>query len=99
MKIMRTILALISLTGFCLGAVWAEYRLVLHFGIVFSVATSASVLVWLLCSLLAAPEGCEEADGFHVQVRSKQMRHARHARPWQLTRVLKMDAARFLSSP
>ena len=92
MKIMRTIIALISLTGFCLGAVWAEYRLVLHFGILFSVATSALVVVWLLCALLNAPEGGEEADGFRLQVRSNQMRRAAgHARRWQLTRVQSLN--------
>jgi len=96
---MKAIIALISLKVFCLAAVWTEYRLVLHFGIVFSIATSAPIVVWLLCVILSAPEGSEDADGFHVPVRGKQMRRARHARPSHLTRVLKVDAARLLSSP
>ena len=97
---MKLMIAFISLVVFCASAVWVEYKLVLHFGILFSLFASMSVSVGLLGALLRAPEGYEDAHGFHVRARRRrQMSRARHARLLHLTRAMKMDMARLLSSP
>ncbi len=57
--------AFILLPVFCVSAVWAEYNLMMRFGVRFSVA-SVSALFLLLSALLRAPEGYEDQNGFHI---------------------------------
>ena len=57
--------AFILLAVFWMSAVWAEYNLMMRFGIRFSVA-SVSALFVLLSALLRAPEGYEDENGFHI---------------------------------
>jgi hypothetical protein len=96
---MKLIIAFISLIVFCASAVWVEYKLILYFGILFSLFASMSVSVGLLGALLRVPEGYEDAHGFHVRVRRGKMNRPSHARLAQLTRALKMDMARLFSNP
>ena len=58
-------IAFVLLTVFCVSAVWAEYNLMMRFGITFSVATVSGLSV-LLIALLRAPEGYEDETGFHI---------------------------------
>jgi len=71
MKITKLMIALICLVVFCVSAAWAEYKLLLYFGIVFSLFANTSVSVALLGVLLRAPEGYEDTDGFHVRARPR----------------------------
>jgi membrane protein implicated in regulation of membrane protease activity len=57
--------AFVLLTVFSVSAVWAEYTLMMRFGITFSVATVSGLSV-LLIALLRAPEGYEDETGFHI---------------------------------
>jgi len=65
MKKGKLMTAFILLPVFCVSAVWAEYNLMMRFGIRFSVA-SVSALFVLLSALLRAPEGYEDQNGFHI---------------------------------
>lgn len=56
-------IAFILLTVFSVSAVWAEYNLMMRFGITFSVATVSGLSV-LLIALLRAPEGSKTRLGF-----------------------------------
>ena len=96
---MKLIIAFISLIVFCASAVWVEYKLVLYFGILFTLFASTSVSIGLFGGLLRAPEAYEDAHGFHVRARRGKMNRPRHARLAQLTRALKMDLARLFSNP
>ena len=58
-------IAFFLLTVFSVSAVWAEYNLMMRFGITFSVATVSGLSV-LLIALLRAPEGYEDETGFHI---------------------------------
>jgi hypothetical protein len=99
MKTTKLMIALISLVVFGASAAWTEYKLVMHSGIAFSLFASVAVLVALLGTLLRAPEGYEDAHGFHVRARGRQTERARHAQLVQLTRALKIDIARLFSNP
>ncbi len=50
---MKQKIAFISLVVFCASAVWVEYKLVLQFGILFSLFASTSVSVGLFLALRA----------------------------------------------
>jgi hypothetical protein len=78
MKKAKEVIALIFLVGLCLSAAFAVCSLAMRFGILFSVFAGVSGLFLLLGALIRAPEGCENADGFHVRGRRKQAAHARH---------------------
>jgi hypothetical protein len=99
MKTTKLMIALISLVVFGASAAWTEYKLVVHSGIASSLFASVAVLVALRGAMLRAPEGYEDARGFHVRARGSQTERARYARLSQLTRALKMDMARLFSSP
>jgi hypothetical protein len=98
MKTTKLMIALISLGVSGASAAWVEYKLVAHFGIAFSLFASVAVLVPLLGAMLRAPEGYEDAHGFHVRARGSHTKRARSARLWQLTRALKMDMARLFTN-
>jgi hypothetical protein len=98
MKTTKLMIALISLFVFGASAAWTEYKLVMHSGIDFSLFASVAVLVALLGTLLRAPEGYEDAHGFHVRARGRQTERARYARLSQLARALQMDIARLFAS-
>jgi len=66
MKKGKLMTAFILLAVFWMSAVWAEYNLMMRFGIRFSLAASASALFVLLSALLRAPEGYEDENGFHI---------------------------------
>jgi len=53
MKTIKQMIAFISLVVFCASAVWVEYKLVLQFGILFSLFASTSVSVGLFLALRA----------------------------------------------
>ena len=97
MKTTKLLIVLISSVVFAASAAWTEYRLVLHFGIAFSLFAGVAVLVALRGALRRAPEGYEDDDGFHVSARRKQTERARDARLSQLTHASKMDMARLFS--
>jgi hypothetical protein len=88
--------ALSSLVVSGASAAWTEYKLVVHSGIAFSLFAGVAVLVPLLGAMLRAPEGYEDAHGFHVRARRSQTERARYGRLSQLTRTLKTDIARLL---
>ncbi len=98
MKTTKLMIALISLVVFGASAAWTEYKLVVHSGIAFTLVASVTVLVPLLGAMLRAPEGYEDAHGFHVRARGSQTERARYARLSQLTRALKMDMARLFTN-
>ena len=78
MKKAKLVIAVIFLIVLCASAAWAEYKLVMRFGIVFSVFASVSGLFVVLGALLRAPEGYEGENGFHIRARRKQASRLRH---------------------
>ena len=64
---MKKIMGLICLVLFCVGAAWVEYEMMLHFGSAVIFVFAASALAALAGALVCAPEGYEQADGFHVR--------------------------------
>lgn len=64
---MKKIIRLVWLALFCVGAVWVEYEMALHFGSGLILFLIASLLAALSGALFCAPEGYERADGFHVR--------------------------------
>jgi hypothetical protein len=93
MKIMKVIMGSICLAVFCTSAAWVEYQLVKSLGGVISLFALASMSAAIVVALLRAPEGCENADGFHARWRNygpDGVRHARRKRP------AKTEMARFL---
>jgi hypothetical protein len=78
MKKAKRVIAVIFLIVLCASAAWAEYKLVMRFGIVFSVFASVSGLFVVLGALLRAPEGYEGENGFHIRTRRKQASCPRH---------------------
>ena len=72
MKKAKLVIAVIFLAVLCASAAWAEYKLVMRFGIVFSVFASVSGLFVVLGALLRAPEGYEGENGFHIRARRKR---------------------------
>jgi len=98
MKTTKLMIALISLVVFGASAAWAEYKLVVHFGIAFTLFASVAVLVPLLGAMLRAPEGYKDAHGFHVRARGSQTEPARYDRLSRLTLALRMDMARLFTN-
>jgi len=93
MKIMKVIMGSMCLAVFCTSTVWVEYQLVKSLGGVISVFALTSMSAAIVVALLRAPEGCENADGFHARSRNygpDGVRHARRDRP------AKTEVARFL---
>lgn len=93
MKIMKLIMGSMCLAVFCTSAAWVEYQLVKRLGGVISVFALTSMSAAIVVALLRAPEGCENADGFHARSRNygrDGVRHARRKRP------AKTEMARFL---
>ena len=78
---------------FCTSTAWVEYKIVLSLGSVLSLFALTSMSAAMLVSLLRAPEGCENADGFYAQVRKRRSDTIQHG---QRTRPVKMDMVRFL---
>jgi len=93
MKIMKLLMGSMCLALFCTSAAWIEYKIVLSLGSVLSVFALTSMSAAMLVALLRAPEGCENADGFHARVRKRRSDTVRHG---QRTRMAKMDMVRFL---
>ena len=52
----------------------------LRFGLVLYTATAIALII-IIVALLRAPEGYEDAKGFHVLRRSRGSRHPRHHHP------------------
>jgi hypothetical protein len=77
MKKAKSVIGFIFLVGVCVTFLWAEYYLAIRFAIMFSIASIFGLLV-LLGTLLRAPEGYENENGFHVNARRKQARRPRH---------------------
>lgn len=98
MKTTKLTIALIPLVVSGAGAAFTEYKLVVHSGIAFSLFASLAVLVPLLGAMLRAPEGYEDARGFHVRARGSQTERACYGRLSQLTRALKLDMARLFTN-
>jgi hypothetical protein len=64
---MKNIAGIICLASFCAGTIWAEYEAISRFGGAFILIAAASALAVLSGALFRAPEGYEQADGFHVR--------------------------------
>ena len=67
MKTLKLIITIISLVLFCASAVYAECILALRLGIGFTLFVSISGLAVLSGPLRNAPEGWEDASGFHIK--------------------------------
>ena len=93
MKIMKLIMGSMCLALFCTSAAWVEYKIVLSLGSVLSLCALTSMSAAMLVTLLRAPEGCENADGFYARARKRRSDTIRHGQP---TRTTKMDMVRFL---
>jgi hypothetical protein len=79
MKKGKLVIAFIFLGVLCASAVFfAEYALVMRFGIIPSVFVSVLGSLVLLGALLRAPEGYEDENGFHIRARRKRSIHPRH---------------------
>jgi hypothetical protein len=78
MKKGRLVIAVILLGALCVSAVWAEYNLVMRFGIMLTVFAGVCGLFLLLGALRRAPEGYEDENGFRIRARRKQARHPGH---------------------
>ncbi len=72
MKKAKLVIAVIFLVVLCVSAAWAEYKLVMRFGIASSVFACVSGLFVVLGALLRAPEGYESKNGFDIRARRKQ---------------------------
>lgn len=95
---MKFVFGLISLAGFCVIAAGLEYKLILQFGDLPGLVADMFALLALLTALWRAPEGYEDAGGFHIGAAPGQTEHVRHAELAQPRRAWKMDMARLLSS-
>ena len=93
MKIMKLIMGSICLALFCMSAAWVEYKIVLSLGSVLSLFALTSMSAAMLVALLRAPEGCENADGFHARSRNYGRARVHRARR---KRSAKTEMARFL---
>ena len=78
MKRGKLVSAYILLAVLCVSGFWAEYILVMRFGIMFGILAGGCGLFVLLGALLQAPEGYEDENGFHIRARRKQARRPRH---------------------
>ena len=63
---MRKIMRLTTLVLFCVAPVWVGY-VTLHFGSALIFFFAALALIGTAGALFCAPEGYEQADGFHVR--------------------------------
>jgi hypothetical protein len=93
MKTMKPIMGSMCLALFCTSAAWVEYKIVSSLGSVLSLCALTSMLAAILVALLRAPEGCENADGFHARVRKRRSNSVGHG---HRIRLAKMDMVRFL---
>jgi hypothetical protein len=93
MKIMKLIMGSMCLALFFTSAAWIEYKIVSSLGSVLSLCALISILAAIVVALLRAPEGCENADGFHARARKRRWDTIWHG---QRTRTAKMDIVRFL---
>jgi hypothetical protein len=93
MKIMKLIMGSMGLAVFCASAAWVEYQLVKSLGGVISVFALTSMSAAIVVTLLRAPEGCENADGFHARSGKYGRARVHHARR---KRSAKTEMARFL---
>jgi hypothetical protein len=91
---MKFVFGVISLAGFCVIAAGLEYKLILQFGDLPGLVAG----MFALTALWRAPEGYEDAGGFHIGAAPGQTEHVRHAELAQPRRAWKMDMARLLSS-
>ena len=88
MHMMTTKLVIIVLTlvVLCASAAYVEYGLLLRLGIAFALFATTSGLAVLLGALRTAPEGWEDAGGFHTKrAPAKSARSAVHL-PIELVR-------------
>jgi len=76
----RRIIGSICLGSFCAGAVWLEFEIILYFGSALSLSTVVFALAALSTAKYRAPEGDEQADGFHVRPRDRRSGLLRHLR-------------------
>ena len=93
MKTIKLIMGSMCLAVFCTSVAWVEYKIVLSLGSVLSLFALTSVSAAMLVTLLRAPEGCENADGFYARVRKRRSDTVRYG---QRTPTAKMDMVRFL---
>ena len=77
MKRAGLVIAFIFLVVVGVTAVWAEYKLAMRFGIIFSIASVCGLLA-IVAALLRAPEGYEDENSFHIRARRKQERLPRY---------------------
>jgi hypothetical protein len=92
MRTLKFLVESIALAGFCLIALWVEYKVVLQFGGL-ALSIGAFSLFALLTALWRAPEGYENAGGFHVRTRPGRTERVRPGRG-QPIRALKIHMAR-----
>jgi hypothetical protein len=64
---MKKIMRLISLALFCMAPAWVAYEIALHFGSAVIFFLAGLALAGTSGALFCAPEGYEQADGFHVR--------------------------------
>lgn len=98
MRTMKFLIGLISLAGFCVIGARVEDKLVLHFGNVLGLFAGTFALIALLTALWRAPEGYEDAGGFHIGTCHGQTEYPRDVRHAQAMPALKMDMARLFSN-
>ena len=63
---MKKIMRLTTLAAFCVAPAWVGY-VTLHFGSAVIFFFAALALIGTAGALFCAPEGYEQADGFHVR--------------------------------
>ena len=98
MRTMNFLIGLISLVAFWVIAACLEDKLILQVGKILEFLAGTFALTALLGALWRAPEGYEDADGFHIGSRHRQTEHVRRAEPGQRRPTLKMDMTRLFSS-
>ena len=97
MKIAHIVIGAAGSLAFCLGTFIAEYVLTLSLGILVVLFAGASGLSIVIASLLQAPEGYEDRDGFHIQRR--QISGRRRNRSFsRAMRGLRVDLSHLLSN-
>jgi len=84
---MKRIIGSTCLAVCCLGALWVEYQMVLHFRGILILFAVAPALGALLIALFRAPEGYERPDGFHVRPRHRRLTPIRRVRLFQSARA------------
>jgi hypothetical protein len=84
---MKQIIGSTCLAVCCLGVLWVEYQMVLHFRSILILFAVAPVLGALLIALFRAPEGYERPDGFHVRARPRRLSPISRVRLFQPARA------------